>query len=72
MSFKNFVRAGSSGIMYDFILYSGKVKNEKVTGPYVVENLLETLPKMKNFKVFFDNWSATFALCLALKKTGTL
>ena len=70
--FKNFVRAGSSGIMYDFFLYSGKMKNEKVNGPYAVEKLLETLPKMKNFKVFFDNWFATFPLFLALKKNGYL
>ena len=70
--FKNFVRAGSSGIMYDFFLYSGKMKNEKVTDPYTVEKLLETLPKMKNFKAFFDNWFATFPLCLALKKNRYL
>ena len=66
--FKNFVRGGSSGIMYDFFLYSGKMKNEKVTGPYVVVKLLETSTKMKNFKVLFDNWFATFPACLALKK----
>ena len=70
--FRNFVRAGSSGTMHDFFLYSGKMKNEKMTGPYVVERLLETLPKMKNFKVFFDNWFAAFPLCLALKKNGYL
>ena len=58
--------------MYDFFLYSGKMKNEKVTGPYAVEKLLETLPEMKNFKVFFDNWFATFPLCLTLKKNGYL
>ena len=66
--FKNFVRGGSSGIMYYFFLYSGKMENEKVTGPYVVVNLLETSTKMKNFKVLFDNWFATFPACLALKK----
>ena len=54
--FKNFAWAGSSGIMYDFFLYSGKMKNGRVTGSYVVEKLLETLPKMKNFKVLFNNW----------------
>lgn len=44
------------------------MKNEKVTGPYIVEKLLETILKMKNFNVFFDNWLAIFPLCLALKK----
>ena len=58
--------------MYDFFLYSGKMKNEKVISPYVVEKLLETLPKIKNFKVFFGSWFATFPLCLALKKNGYL
>ena len=70
--FKNFVRAGSSGIIYNFFLYGGKMKNEQVTSPYALEKLLETLPKMKNFKVFFDNWFATFPLCLALKKNRYL
>ena len=59
-SFENFGRDGLSGIMYDFFLYSGRMRYEKVTSPYVVEKLLETLPKMNNFKVFFDNWFATF------------
>ena len=70
--FKNFVRVGSSGITYDFFLHSGKMKNEKVTGPYIVEKLLETLPKMKNFKVFFDSWFARFPLYLALKRNRYL
>ena len=48
------------------------MNSEEVTGQYVVEKLLETLPKMKKFKVFFDNWFATFPLCLALKKSGYL
>ena len=42
----------------------------KVTGAYVyvVEQLLETLPEKKNFKVFSDNWFSSVSLCLALKK----
>ena len=48
------------------------MKNEKVTGPYIVEKLLETILKMKNFNVFFDNWLAIFPLCLALKKNEQL
>ena len=48
------------------------MKEEKTTGTYVVEKLLETLPKMKNLKVYFDNLFATFPLCLALTKNGFL
>ena len=70
--FKNFVRSGASGIMYDFFLYSGKVNNEKCTGSYVVLRLIETLPKHQNYKVFFDNWFASIPLCLALKDIGYL
>ena len=58
--------------MYDFFLYSGKMKNGKVTGPNFVEKLLETLLKMENFKVLFDNSFATFPLCLALNTNGYL
>ena len=36
------------------------MKYEKLTSPYVVEKLLETLPKINNFEVFFDSWFATF------------
>ena len=57
--------------MYGFFLYTGKMKNEKVTGPYVVRRLLETLPKKKNLKVLFDNWFAYICyICLAWTKNG--
>ena len=48
------------------------MKDTKVTGSYVVERLLETLPRMKNFKVFFDNWFSSIPLCLVLKRSGYL
>lgn len=70
--FKNFVRAGASGIMYDFFLYQGKNGSEKVTGPSVVLKLLETLPRHQNHRVFFDNWFTSIPLCLALKDNGYL
>ena len=54
--FKNFVRAVSSGMMYEFFLYTDKVKDLKITGAYVVERLLETLPEKKNFKVFKEKF----------------
>ncbi|XP_004211012.1 piggyBac transposable element-derived protein 3 [Hydra vulgaris] len=69
--FKNFVRAGKSGIIYDFFLYSGSSNSgKKCTGAYVVLKLLEKLPKNQNFKVFFDNWFCSMQLCLALKELG--
>ena len=43
--------------MYDFFLYQGKDGKEKVTGPYVVLKLLETLPRKQRYRVVFDNWS---------------
>ena len=70
--FKNFVWSGASGIMYDFFLYSGSVNGQKCSGSYVVLKLLETLPKHKNFKIFFDNWFCSIPLCLALKDYGYL
>ena len=39
---------------------------------HVVLKLLETLPKYKNFKIFFDNWFSSISLCLALKDYGYL
>ena len=71
--FKNFVRSGASGMMYDFFLYSGSInKNEKCTGSYVVKKLIETLPKHQNFKLFFDNWFCSLPLCISLKDMGFL
>ena len=71
--FKNFVRAGKSDMMYDFFLYAGaSTTSEKCTGEYVVLRLSEALPKNQNFKLFFDNWFFTLALCIKLKKMGML
>ena len=64
---KNFVRSRASGIMHDFSLYSGLVNGHKCTGSYIVLKLLETLPKYKNFKIFFNNWFSSIPLCLALR-----
>ena len=70
--FKNFVRSGESGFMYNFFLYSGSVNGQKYTGSYVVLKLLETLPKYEKFKIFFNNWGFFIPLCLALKDCGYL
>ena len=64
---KNFIWSRASGIMHDFFLYSGSVNGHKCTGSYIVLKLLETLPKYKNFKIFFNSWFSSIPLCLALK-----
>ena len=76
--FKNLVRAGSSGLMYDFYLYSGKQENGDT--PYkdlqksaqVVAKLCTDLPGNIGHKVFFDNWFTTLELMLYLKRRGIL
>ena len=69
--FKNFVRAASSGMIYDFFLYAGSLnKTEKYTGAFVVKKLIETLPKQLNFRLYFDNSFCTIDLCRELKSLG--
>ena len=69
--FKNFVRAASSGMIYDFFLYAGSLnKTEKYTGVFVVKKLIETLPKQLNFRLYFDNSFCTIDLCRELKSLG--
>ena len=76
--FKNLVRAGSSGMMYDFYIYSGK--EEEVDAQYknlqksvkVVARLCKELPCHQNHKVFFDNWFTTLYLMLYMRKEGYL
>ena len=69
--FKNFVRSGRSGLMYDFFLYQGAstAEGQKCTGAYAVLRLIETLPHHHGFKLFFDNWFCSLQLCLQLKST---
>ena len=76
--FKNLVRAGASGIMYDFYIYTGKQDQSENDTPYshlqksaqVVARLCETLPTHANHKLYFDNWFTTLALLVYLKKNG--
>ena len=54
-----FARAGTSGIIYDFELYTGKsmqLPNEFGVSGNVVLRLIQNLNAASNFKVFFDNW----------------
>ena len=80
--FKNLVRAGSSGMMYDFFIYGGKptINNGNDNTDYdhlqksaqVVAKLCQNLPSHKNHKLFFDNWFSTLELMLHLKNKGIL
>lgn len=69
--FKVFMRAGSSGLMYDFKIYAGKgTCNDFGLGfsGDIVMALCEGLPQGQNFKVFFDNWFSSLQLAVALKE----
>ena len=72
--FKNFVRSGSSGMMYDFFLSAcyNISRRKKCNGSYVVIKLKESLPKLQNFKIFFDVWFCSLQLCLLLKSMAPL
>ncbi|CAF4590981.1 unnamed protein product [Rotaria sp. Silwood2] len=69
---KMFLLADSiSGICYDFIFYTGKT-NERQNGfcTDIVLKLSETIPKMMNYKLYFDNYFTTIQLEVQLKKLG--
>ena len=76
--FKNLVRAGSSGFMYDFYIYGGKEPTEEneysqlQKSAQVVARLCLDLPRQMGHKVFFDNWFTTLDLMLYLKEKGLL
>lgn len=72
--FKMFVRAGQSGIMYDFFLYSGanSTGGTCCTSEDVVLRLVQELPKNCNYKLCFDNWFCSLRLCLRLRNLGIL
>ena len=79
--FKNLVRAGASGFMYDFFVYGGKentdVNNDDdisklQKSAQVVAKLCKNLPPNANHKVYFDNWFTTLDLLLYLKRRGIL
>lgn len=71
--FKCFMRAGSSGLMYDFEIYTGKNTCEDVGLGFsgdIVMALTSSLPEEQNFKVYFDNWFSSLQLAIALKARG--
>ncbi|XP_042610676.1 piggyBac transposable element-derived protein 3-like, partial [Cyprinus carpio] len=73
---KVFTRAGVTGLVYDFEVYTGKgtVTNERGLGVAgeVVLRLVSEVPKGLNYKCFFDNWFTSPELIVELKKMGIL
>ncbi|KRZ52480.1 PiggyBac transposable element-derived protein 2, partial [Trichinella nativa] len=72
--FKVNARTGVSGLLYDFCFYEGKLPRvKKPSGCLsfdVVMKLCETVPKHRNFKIFFDNYFTHLDLQLRLLKKG--
>ncbi len=77
VGFKNLIRAGASGIMYDFYIYAGN--NETVQedldftdlqkSAQVVARLCQHLPHHSGHKLFFDNWFTTLDLLMVQSAT---
>ncbi|KAK2717523.1 hypothetical protein QYM36_006342 [Artemia franciscana] len=70
---KIFSRAGASGIIYDFEVYTGKASvpvTELGQGAEVVLRLAEEIPRNKNFKLFFDNYYTSIPLIRELLLHG--
>lgn len=76
LGIKVFTRAGVTGLVYDFEVYTGKgtVTNERGLGVAgeVVLRLVSEVPKGLNYKCFFDNWFTSPELIVELKKMGIL
>ena len=78
--FKNLVRAGASGFMYDFYIYAGKEAIMEDNPDYkhlqtfaqVVARLCQHLPCNSGHQLFFDNWFTTLDLLIYLKSIGIL
>ena len=68
--FKMFVRAGQSGMMYDFFLYAGKGSANNTDCS--AANLALRLSEGKSFKLSFANWFCTLPLYIELKSLGIL
>ena len=72
--FKNVVRAGKSGMIYDFFIYAGpkSAGREKCGAGDTVLRLVEELPKNRNFQIFIDIWFSTLSLFSELRSMGIL
>ena len=67
------MRAGASGLMYDFYLFAGKEEDpdNELNGlqkcAIAVSRLCKYLPDHKHHKLYFDNWFTTLPLLKFLK-----
>ena len=77
------VKAGQSGMMYDFYIYAGKENKIPAEYGYLsasaqsVAYLCMELSKHEDIIVFFDNWFSTLDLiqylkCIGIKAAGTI
>ena len=75
--YKVISRAGQSGIIYDFEIYSGQNSSIVpqhglgVASSYVMR-LSEGIPTGKNYKSFYDNWFSSIPLAKKLSERGIL
>lgn len=74
--YKVISRAGESGFIYDFLIYTGKdtIKDNENVGlssAYVLK-LIKNLPAHKNYKIYYDNWFSSVPLIDALNEKGIL
>ena len=72
--FKNFARAGESGITYDFFIYSraNTLGIARCSCEDIVLRLIEYYPAHQKFCPFLDNWFLTISLMQKLNREDIL
>lgn len=71
-----FIRWSSDGVAHDFELYQGKGTSSSLEhkhlglGGSMVMRLIKNLPKLMNFKCYFDNYFTSIGLLRELKALG--
>ncbi|KAK2701959.1 hypothetical protein QYM36_019414 [Artemia franciscana] len=68
-------RAGESGFVYDFEMYTGKGSvdvSDLGVGADFVLRLARGIPKHKNYKLLFDNWFSSLDFAQTLSDQGIL
>lgn len=75
--YKVFVLSGVSGFSYDFDIFAGEQTNKMpdnckslTTSSNMVIKIAYTIPRQKNFKLFFDDWFTSLQLMVYLDKEG--
>ena len=74
-SYKVISRAGASGFIYNFEVYTGKTEAETdnfglgVSSGFVMR-LAKDIPRFQNYKRFYDNWFSSIDLAKKLKDEG--